>query len=236
MEPKSKWQRRKRRARSAFIYQRNWVGAANAPPVWKRKIRQPIQPSPVFRLRESADTELVQKRREPRVAVNLICRMRHGDGWHDVRIRNISSRGLAAMSATPPAIGQYAELRRGSAVIVARVVWRHGHSFGMRAQDKIDASSLIDQARPAKDSKFELIDTERRKSPRADRLADTAERSRLAGSMLQYAVLGVASLAIALFASDAIRQIFSTPLTMVGNALAGSGTDLPSSTWHSGNR
>jgi hypothetical protein len=170
--------------------------------------------------------EHVQKRRESRLAVNLICRMRNDNGWHEVRIRNLSSRGLAAMSETPPAIGQYAELRRGSAVIVARVVWQRGRSFGMRTQDKIDVSSLIAQASPAKPGQVELENTERRKSPRTDNLVNTAERNRLAGSMLQYAVLGVASLATALFASSAIRQIFSSPLMSVATALAGSPTGL----------
>lgn len=167
----------------------------------------------------------MQKRREARLAVNLVCRMHHDDGWQDVRIRNISSRGLGAMSTSPPATGQYAELRRGSAVIVARVVWQQGHSFGLRTQDKIDVSSLVGQAEPAKPGRFGP-DTERRKSPREDRLVGAAERSRRASSALQYVVLGLAGVAAALFASNAVRQAFSKPLATVTDALAGAPTDL----------
>ena len=122
----------------------------------------------------------MQRRRVSRLAVNLICRMRHDDDWQDVRIRNISSRDLGAMSKSPPATGQYAELRRGSAVIVARVVWQEGRSFWMRTQDNIDVSSLIDQSEPAKHRQFDPAKMERRKSPRKDSLIGVAEHSKRA--------------------------------------------------------
>jgi len=170
---------------------------------------------------------LVQKRRETRLAVNLICRIRQDDGWHDVRVRNLSCRGIGALSATPPPIGQYAELRRGSAVIVARVVWQHGNSFGLRSQDKIDIPALLGQSGAAKDGPSDPAKTERRRQPREHSLVSTAERSKHMSSMLQYAVLGMASLAAALFASSAVRHIFSAPLTAVTRALPGASADLP---------
>jgi len=171
--------------------------------------------------------EFVQKRRDTRLAVNLICRIRQDDGWHDVRVRNISCRGIGALSATPPSIGQYAELRRGSAVIVARVVWQHGNAFGLRSQDKIDIPALLGQSGAAKEGQFEPRSTERRKQPREDSLVSAAEQSRHRSSMFQYAVLGVASLAAALFASSMVRDVFSAPLTAVARALPGGSGDLP---------
>jgi len=171
--------------------------------------------------------EFVQKRRDTRLAVNLICRIRQDDGWHDVRVRNISCRGIGALSATPPSIGQYAELRRGSAVIVARVVWQHGNAFGLRSQDKIDIPALLGQSGAAKEGQFEPTSTERRKQPREDSLVNAAEQSRHRSSMFQYAVLGVASLAAALFASSMVRDVFSVPLTAVARALPGGSGDLP---------
>lgn len=171
--------------------------------------------------------EFVQKRRETRLAVNLICRIHQADGWHDVRVRNISCRGIGALSATPPSIGQYAELRRGSAVIIARVVWQHGNSFGLRTQDKIDIPALLGQSGAAKEGPFEPTSTERRRQPREDSLVNAAEQNRHRSSMLQYAVLGMASLAAALFASSVVRDIFSTPLIAVTRALPGASGDLP---------
>jgi hypothetical protein len=171
--------------------------------------------------------EFVQKRRETRLAVNLICRIRQDDGWHDVRVRNISCRGIGASSATPPAIGEYAELRRGSALIVARVVWQHGHSFGLRSQDRIDIPALLGQGAAAKEGQFEPANAERRRQPREDSLVNAAEQSKHVSSMLQYTVLGIASLAAALFASSAVRDIFSTPLAAVAHALPGASGDLP---------
>ena len=152
--------------------------------------------------------------------------MRGDDGWHDVRIRNISSRGLGAMSATPPAIGQYAELRRGSVVIVARVVWQHGSAFGMRSRDKIDITALLDRGDAAKQGACEPATAERRRHPRGDSLTNTAERSKRASSTLQYVVLAAAGLAAALFASSAIHQVFSVPLRDVAHALAGAPSGL----------
>ncbi|WP_296611106.1 PilZ domain-containing protein [Sphingomonas sp.] len=169
----------------------------------------------------------MQKRRETRLVVNLICRIRQDDGWHDARIRNISCRGIGALSATPPAIGQYAELRRGSAVIVARVVWQHGNSSGLRSQDKIDIQALLGQSGAAKEGPFEPTSTERRRQPREDSLVNAMERSRHRSSIFQYAMLGVASLAAALFASSMVRDVFSAPLTAVARALPGASGDLP---------
>lgn len=171
--------------------------------------------------------KLAQKRRETRLAVNLICRIRQEDGWYDVRVRNISCRGIGALSATPPSIGQYAELRRGSAVIVARVVWQHGNAFGLRSQDKIDIPARLGQSGAAKEGPFEPTSTERRRQPREDGLVNAAEQSRHRSLMFQYSVLGVASLAAALFASSMVRDIFSTPLTAIARALPGASGDLP---------
>lgn len=166
----------------------------------------------------------MRKSREPRVAVNLLCRMRRGDGWHDVRIRNVSSRGLGAMSATPPALGQYVEVRRGSAVIIARVVWLRDCSFGLRTQDKIDLTSLVERA-PANDREPGQAAPDRRKSPREGDFVRAAERSRRASSTLQYAVLAMAGLTAALFMSSVVRQIFSTPVAAATDALGRAGAD-----------
>jgi len=167
----------------------------------------------------------VPKPREKRLAVNLLCRMRHGDGWSDVRIRNVSSRGLGAISTTPPATGQYVEVRRGPAAVVARVVWRQGCSFGLRTQDKIDLASFVEQRRSVDEGQGERDNPERRRRPRHEDIALSAERSRRASSILQYAVLAAAALAAAMIASNAVCEVFAGPLTAASRALSGSATD-----------
>jgi hypothetical protein len=166
----------------------------------------------------------VAKPREKRLAVNLLCRMRHSDGWSDVRIRNVSSRGLGAISTTPPATGQYVEVRRGPAAVVARVVWRQGCSFRLRTQDKIDLSSFVEQRRSVDEGQGD-DNSERRTRPRHEDVALSAERSRRASSILQYAVLATAALAAALIASNAVCDVFAGPLTAASRALSGSATD-----------
>jgi hypothetical protein len=159
------------------------------------------------------------KAREPRLAVSLLCRMRVGDDWHEIRIRNVSGRGLGALSQNPPALAQYVEVRRGPIIIVARVVWQQGCCFVLRTQDRIDILGLVEQRSPAKDREPGQRNTERRRSPRGEDCASTAERSKRFSSALQYAALGAAGLAAAIFASSVVRQAFATPLAVVSDAL-----------------
>lgn len=161
----------------------------------------------------------MRKGREPRLAINLLCRMRVGDDWHEVRIRNVSGRGLGALSQTPPAVAQYVEVRRGPIVIVARVVWQQGCCFGLRTQDSIDILGLVEQRSPAKDREPGQTNIDRRKSPRREDFSRTAERSKRVSSALQYAVFGAAGLAAALFASSVVKQTFATPIAVVSDAL-----------------
>lgn len=86
------------------------------------------------------------KQREQRLKVILPARMKDHRGWHDVRILNISARGLMARSPAAPARGAYLELRRGSHVIVARVVWSDGQQFGAESQARLVPSQIIEQS------------------------------------------------------------------------------------------
>ncbi|RZM26822.1 MAG: PilZ domain-containing protein, partial [Sphingomonas sp.] len=61
--------------------------------------------------------------REERITVLIPSRMRLESQWHDLVIHNVSSRGLMAGCDSPPAVGSYVEIRRGTIVIVGRVQW-----------------------------------------------------------------------------------------------------------------
>src|SRR5690606_30114952 len=90
------------------------------------------------------------KAREPRRQVILPARMRVGGQWCDVRIRNVSSRGLMAQGEDAPQTGTYVEIRRADQVVIGRTVWRNGDRFGVRTQDQLNVEALLG-ARPGRD-------------------------------------------------------------------------------------
>lgn len=125
---------------------------------------------------------------------------------------------------TPPATGQYVEVRRGSAVVVARVVWQENCSFGLRSQDKIDLPSFVERCDTTLSGRAQ-DNVERRSVSRKNDLAVTEQRSRRAASVLQFAALAAAGLAAALVLSDMIIETFSTPIATVSRALGSATTD-----------
>lgn len=115
--------------------------------------------------------------------------MRDEEGWSDITIHNVSSRGLMMRSLGSLARGDYIEIRKGMIAIIGRVVWSKNGSYGVRSQDRIDIAGLLGEAggiRP-------LPDGERRESSRSDAppltpaaLAARAERSRRLARAFQW--------------------------------------------------
>ena len=85
--------------------------------------------------------------REPRCAVCIPARMFADATWIDVTIRNVSSRGMLLETSAPLKRGTYLEVRRGSAVIIARAVWTSGQALGAQTQDIILLDRLIKGSR-----------------------------------------------------------------------------------------
>ena len=90
------------------------------------------------------------RRREHRRKVLIRTRMRAGALPVDVCISNVSSRGLCAMTATPPPRGTYVELTDTPFPIVGQVMWSSSRRFGIAVQDSIDLSRLTATTRQAK--------------------------------------------------------------------------------------
>src|SRR3546814_10848303 len=67
--------------------------------------------------------------------------MRADDGWSDVTIYNVSSRGLMARLGSPPVKGSYVEIWHRNVCVVGQVRWAQGGRFGILSQDKIDISA-----------------------------------------------------------------------------------------------
>ena len=164
--------------------------------------------------------------REERITVLIPSRMRVGSAWADVVIHNVSSRGLMGGCDTPPAPGSYIEVRRGTIVIVGRVMWGKGRFFGVRTQDRISVKSLINEPRLAgrPQPKVEDAKGERRAETRLAheaRMARNVERSRAFSSMLQYAGIVLAIITAIGLGGSAIYGAVSDQVVTVTHALEG---------------
>lgn len=153
------------------------------------------------------------KERAPRRKVLIRARLKAPDGWHDACIVDVSRRGAGLQAAKPPPRGTYVEIRRESQLIIAKVVWRSGHRFGVSAQDDIppDLNAAARPRSPADGASKEGLD--RRRVPRS--LAERAEASRTWGLRLQYGLAAVAGMAGALVAGAGVRDALAGPLGQV---------------------
>ena len=164
------------------------------------------------------------KPREHRLKVVLPARMKDNRGWHDVRILNISTKGLMARSPAAPSQGSYLELRRGSHVIVARVIWSNGQQFGLQSQTRLDPSAIIDEKTgnaAVPDSSAGKVPVERRAAPRST--ANSHEQSRWRGRAFEF--LGILAM-VAMFgilALEASQQALAHSMQAVDRSLASAG-------------
>lgn len=143
------------------------------------------------------------KAREPRLKVNIPARMRHGVEWVDLRIENLSSRGLMLKTNTALMTGSYVEVRHGRMIIIGRIVWTQGAYSGVRAQDRIDTTAVLRElkskgaaaAPAAKSQPVERRTDERRLAEHAVEVSNSAERSRVFARLSQFVVM-VASVVV----------------------------------------
>ena len=153
------------------------------------------------------------KQREERVPAMVPARLRGSDGWQDATITNLSEHGLCFRAPTPIPRGHYLELRRGSHVIVARIVWSSEGKCGARTQDKLPVFDIIND-RPAARKKFGLNVIERRR-----------DRTRLPGwqqfarKKMEYVVIGAVGALAAVGIGQAVYTTLSTPMAAIEAAL-----------------
>jgi hypothetical protein len=131
--------------------------------------------------------------------------------WSNGCIHDVSDQGLLVSSYTPPAIGTYVDIRRGTLVIIGRVVWSGGSRFGVRTQDPVSVAALLSEPvlkrRPAI--------AERRSPTREEsvrRVADRADRSRRRSSAFQFVCLTIIGLGLAYFAAMSAYRALATPI------------------------
>lgn len=157
----------------------------------------------------------MQKKREERVKVLAKARMRHGAGWSDVCLVNLSSRGAGLQCAAPPGRGSFVEVRRGNnVVIVGQVAWSHGHRFGIRTQDVIWVPAVLN------DVAVEPVaaSSERRALPRTPAVHD---HSRLLARRLQGGVVLAAVTCFTLVIGSMVQDAMGAPMATLSAAIAG---------------
>lgn len=160
--------------------------------------------------------------REPRRKVRIPVRMRAGGSWADMCMLDISSRGLSMPGCNPPALGSYIEVRRGSHVIIAQVVWRSAGRVGARTQDPVPVEAFANTrantgvVAPAKSMSF---GPERRADVRLPTPAEMHERSRLIGRLIEFSFLLAATASLAILCGGVAMTAIAEPLTIVTTAL-----------------
>jgi hypothetical protein len=144
--------------------------------------------------------------------------MRHGARWDDIRIVDVSSRGLC-LQGSPPPRGTYVELCRGSHRIVARVVWSSQHRFGVQAQDRVPVDALVGNPDEAVEKTATTsAPVERRATPRH---AERADRSRFLARSLQFTALALFATTAATSLHSLVSSALAAPMVAIGASLAG---------------
>ena len=134
-----------------------------------------------------------EKPREWRRKVLVTARMRSHEGWGDVRILNVSSRGMMVRTALPTNPGTTIELRRGDQVMVAKVMWRNGSRAGLRSDAVLPVMDLMCMSEKAGDPKPLWSPVDSRARPRPACIDEAASTYR-ARAMEFAAVLTVVAL------------------------------------------
>lgn len=149
--------------------------------------------------------------------------MRAGAAWGDVCLLNLSSRGVLAQAAIPLLKGSYIEVRRGSHLIVARVVWAEKHRFGALSQDPIGVDSIIAEASGAKRNAAcagaDPVPDRRAAGPRRT-YAVKHDNSRLLGRAMEFCFLVASGAMLAGLAFSLVQQSIAAPMSRVSAALA----------------
>jgi len=146
--------------------------------------------------------------------------MRAGTSWSDALILNLSSRGMLVRADPSPNRGSYLEIRRGSHVIVARVVWSGPGRFGVQTQDPVSADSLVgDAGGPAAPIRPGSSGFQERRA--ASRPAEVRhESSRQKARFGEFAAIALLCGIFVLFIGGAVFEVFSRPLGDARAALA----------------
>ena len=156
------------------------------------------------------------QQREPRHDVDLPARLRGDDSWSDICIRNVSSHGMMLLIADPPQRGAYIEVRRGSAVVIGRVMWIGVGRCGLRTKERIRVADLTMANAQPKDATGAR--PERRARARLHRPDAAAARSAFIGRVMQFAAMVALVLAAGGFLAHTTYGLLAKPSAAISQA------------------
>ena len=157
-----------------------------------------------------------QRPREWRRKVSISAGVKHGAGWSNGHIVNLSSRGMLLQCVCPPGIGSTIEIRQEGRVISATVVWREGFSAGLSCHGELAIADWLTASadRPKANCSAFLIKAKRRAMPRDH------ERSRALGRKIEFiAVAAVAALigiSVAAMAAEVLFRPLAAAVAILG--------------------
>ena len=164
--------------------------------------------------------------RAMRTAVRVPCRLNLGTIWVDGIIRNVSTRGIMVSTEHPVKRGAYIEIRRGTLIIIGRVMWSRDGCLGIRTQDPISAQTLIDEpVRSSRPVSAATVD-ERRVATRAQgerNAAQRSERSRRFASAFQFVCVVAAGSTLAILIAIYVYELLAVSASTVSDALSAAG-------------
>ena len=161
------------------------------------------------------------KPRQRRTNVFLRARLRHGPSWSDALIVNASSRGLGLQALSPPRRGEFIEVRKGRACIIAQVMWSDGGRFGVRTQDDVNLDYLTGNPLPGHCARAEDMasTTVQLRWKPVRRHSEVAERNRLVAHAGQFVAVGVAAAAAAVGLTDTVHRVVAAPASLIVQAM-----------------
>lgn len=162
---------------------------------------------------------LIVKPREDRRSVRIPARLYADASWTDVTIRNVSSRGMLLETSVPLKRGVYLEVRRGTAVIIARAVWTKGKKAGVRTQDIVLVDQLIKSAGRCASATPGLrggVVMERRSALRPEQ---THELSRVFARAREFAAVCGFAFLVSAFVADVTYNALAKPVGDLSEAL-----------------
>lgn len=152
--------------------------------------------------------------------LSVPCRMNVDGRWSNGCIHDVSDKGLLVSSSEPPILGTYVDIRRGTLVIIGRVVWNGGSRFGVRTQDPVSLAALLSE--PV--MKHRPTDADRRALRREHatrRIVDQTDLSKRRASAFQFICLAIIGVGIACCAALSCYQTLVAPFGTTVDVLSG---------------
>ena len=154
-------------------------------------------------------------------AIFVPCRITAGTTWGNACIHAVGPKLVVISSTLPLPVGGYVDIRRGTLVVIGRVLWLRDDRFGIRTQDPVSATALVNEPRlaqrPAAGDQVDRRHGSRERPPLS--LAAQAERSRRLSATLQFAALTAAASGGAYLLASHLYLALAVPFTRISAVL-----------------